>query len=183
MTAPEHGWTSAQTLAGFAIVAALLAAFVTLEQRVRHPLVRLGIFKSGSLVRANLGAVGVFGSYVEEHLERCLRRGDAAFRYRHHTARAIRCRVDSYGAELILADGSGVRADRVVLALGNPPPRTLPALASSSLAAGREYFTSAWSDGALARPERDLPVLLIGSGLTAVDALLAITSTGYTGSF
>ncbi len=64
VTAPEHGWTSAQTLAGFAIVAALLATFVTLEQRVKHPLVRLGIFKSGSLVRANLGAVGVFGSYV-----------------------------------------------------------------------------------------------------------------------
>lgn len=64
VTAPEHGWASVQTLAGFAIVAILLATFVAIERRVRHPLVRLGIFRNGSLVRANLGAVGVFGCYV-----------------------------------------------------------------------------------------------------------------------
>lgn len=64
VTAPEHGWASAQTLIGFATSAALLATFVALERRVKHPLVRLGIFRSGSLVRANVGAVAVFGSYV-----------------------------------------------------------------------------------------------------------------------
>ncbi|HST38960.1 MAG TPA: MFS transporter [Conexibacter sp.] len=64
VTAPEDGWTSAQTLGGFAIAAVLLATFVWIERRVRHPLVRLGIFNSSSLVRANLGAVGVFGCYV-----------------------------------------------------------------------------------------------------------------------
>jgi MFS family permease len=64
VVAPENGWTSVQTLAGFAIAAVLLATFVAIERRVRHPLVRLGIFRSSSLVRANLGAVGVFGCYV-----------------------------------------------------------------------------------------------------------------------
>ena len=64
VTAPENGWTSVETLAGFGIAAILLATFVAIETRVRHPLVRLGIFRSGTLVRANVGAVGVFGCYV-----------------------------------------------------------------------------------------------------------------------
>ncbi|MDO8214026.1 MFS transporter [Conexibacter sp. CPCC 206217] len=64
VTAPEHGWTSVQTLGGFGIAAVLLATFVAVERRVRHPLVRLGIFSNAALVRANFGAVGVFGCYV-----------------------------------------------------------------------------------------------------------------------
>lgn len=34
------------------------------ELRVKHPLVRLGILRSGPIVRANLGLVILFGSYV-----------------------------------------------------------------------------------------------------------------------
>src|SRR6478735_6085844 len=41
-----------------------LAAFVMVERRTPQPLVRLGIFRSGSLVRANLGAMCLFGAYV-----------------------------------------------------------------------------------------------------------------------
>ena len=42
----------------------LLAAFVAVERRTAQPLVRLGIFRSGPLVRANLGAMCLFGAYV-----------------------------------------------------------------------------------------------------------------------
>ncbi len=42
----------------------LLALFVWLERRVRHPLVRLGILRSAPLARANIGLVILFGSYV-----------------------------------------------------------------------------------------------------------------------
>jgi MFS family permease len=62
--APDQGWTAAPTLGAFAAAAALLAAFVTIEQRSRSPLVRLGILRSGSLVRANLGAMALFGAYI-----------------------------------------------------------------------------------------------------------------------
>ena len=41
-----------------------LAAFVMVERRTPQPLVRLGIFRSGTLVRANLGAMCLFGAYV-----------------------------------------------------------------------------------------------------------------------
>ena len=44
-------------------VAALVAAFVLVESRVKHPLIRLGILRKASLVRASLAIVAVAGSY------------------------------------------------------------------------------------------------------------------------
>jgi MFS family permease len=62
--APDVGWGSGETLISFAIAAALLSAFVAIERRAPQPLVRLGILRSASLRRANLGAMAVFGAYV-----------------------------------------------------------------------------------------------------------------------
>jgi hypothetical protein len=62
--APDAGWASARTLGSFAAAAAILAFFVAHEQRTASPLVRLGILRSGSLVRANLGAMALFGGWV-----------------------------------------------------------------------------------------------------------------------
>jgi EmrB/QacA subfamily drug resistance transporter len=61
--APDAGWASARTLASLAAAAAILAAFVLHEQRTPAPLVRLGILRSGSLVRANLGAMSLIGGW------------------------------------------------------------------------------------------------------------------------
>ncbi len=62
--APQSGWASARTLGSFAGVAVLLAAFGVIERRSADPLLPLGIFRSGSLSRANLCALVLFGSYV-----------------------------------------------------------------------------------------------------------------------
>jgi MFS family permease len=62
--APDVGWGSGETLISFAIAIALLSAFVAIERRAAQPLVRLGILRSASLRRANLGAMAVFGAYV-----------------------------------------------------------------------------------------------------------------------
>jgi len=61
--APDVGWTGGETLAGFAVAALLLAAFVAIERRVERPLVRLGILRSAPLVRANVGAFALAGCY------------------------------------------------------------------------------------------------------------------------
>jgi MFS family permease len=61
--APDKGWGAAITVASFGLVAGLLALFVTIERRSAAPLVRLGILRSGPLVRANLGAMILAGSY------------------------------------------------------------------------------------------------------------------------
>ncbi|MGH2530665.1 MAG: MFS transporter [Thermomicrobiales bacterium] len=61
--APNVGWDSARTIGSLIGVAAILAAFVTIERRSRAPLVRLGILRSGALVRANLGAMTLLGGW------------------------------------------------------------------------------------------------------------------------
>jgi MFS family permease len=64
VSASQAGWASARTLGSFAGVAALLAAFVAVEQRSASPLIRLGVLRSAGQVRANLGGATFFGSYV-----------------------------------------------------------------------------------------------------------------------
>ncbi len=62
--APEAGWSEPATIGAFALVIALLVGFVAIELRSAQPLVRLGILRSGPLVRANLGMAAMFGAYV-----------------------------------------------------------------------------------------------------------------------
>ncbi|MFI6030423.1 MFS transporter [Amycolatopsis magusensis] len=62
--APEIGWASPRTLISFALAIGLLAAFVLIEKRSKHPLLRLGILRSGPLARANLGGALFFGAYI-----------------------------------------------------------------------------------------------------------------------
>ncbi|MFD3705414.1 MFS transporter [Nocardia sp. NPDC058658] len=63
VTAPEVGWASGRTIGSFLAVIALFAAFVVTEKRVKHPLIRLGILRKASLLRASLAIVAVAGSY------------------------------------------------------------------------------------------------------------------------
>jgi MFS family permease len=62
--APQRGWTAALTVGGFVVAALLLAAFVAIEQRKAHPLVRLGILRDRRITHANLVALTLFGGYV-----------------------------------------------------------------------------------------------------------------------
>ncbi|XVU24633.1 MFS transporter [Actinoplanes sp. CA-054009] len=64
VSAPDRGWLDPLTVGSFILAAALLAGFVLTENRVRHPLVRLGILRIGSIVRANASMIALMGSYV-----------------------------------------------------------------------------------------------------------------------
>ncbi|WP_460442504.1 MFS transporter [Amycolatopsis stemonae] len=62
--APEVGWAAPRTLITFVVALALLVTFVVIEKRSSHPLLRLGILRSGPLARANLGGALFFGAYI-----------------------------------------------------------------------------------------------------------------------
>jgi EmrB/QacA subfamily drug resistance transporter len=53
--APSAGWGSVRTLTLFAVAGALLASFVLIEARAKAPLMPLRIFRSRTLVAANVG--------------------------------------------------------------------------------------------------------------------------------
>ena len=64
VSAQQAGWGSARTVGSFAAVAMLLGLFAAIERRSRDPLVPFAIFSSRALLRANAGAVTLFGSYI-----------------------------------------------------------------------------------------------------------------------
>ena len=55
---PQHGWTSARTILGFAAGAALLALLAVTERRVAHPLLRPALLRSRRRV-GGLAAIGL----------------------------------------------------------------------------------------------------------------------------
>src|SRR3954449_1678388 len=60
--APNHGWSSARSIAGFALAAALFAAFVTWERRTPEPLLDLGLFRNLRFTAASGSVTVVFFS-------------------------------------------------------------------------------------------------------------------------
>ena len=61
--APQHGWGATRTIALLAASAALLAAFVVIENRVKAPLMPLSIFRLRTLAGANAAGLLLGGSF------------------------------------------------------------------------------------------------------------------------
>jgi EmrB/QacA subfamily drug resistance transporter len=51
--APDHGWGSTQTIAGFAVTAALGATFAAWERRTEHPMLDLSLFRNPRFTAAS----------------------------------------------------------------------------------------------------------------------------------
>lgn len=78
---------------------------------------------------------------------------------------------------IALHDDRTIAARNVVRALGNlPPSDPLPLDPAPA-----EYVRDAWARGAAIGLDPDAPVLLIGSGLTALDVAVALRHHGHRG--
>lgn len=114
-----------------------------------------------------------YGRYLREMLEAA--RGDRLTLI-HGQAVGIDTRGD--GACVRLDDGRQVDADVAVLALGNLPPHPPAGLDPEALPPGC-YVADPWA-GDLAAGDGD--VVLLGSGLTAIDAALLLEGQGFAGN-
>ena len=84
------------------------------------------------------------------------------------------------GVALTLAGGATLVTDKVVLALGNFPPGD-PAVENPSFYESERYHGNPWKPGVLEKILETESCLLIGSGLTMVDLLMALQQAGYRG--
>lgn len=84
-------------------------------------------------------------------------------------------------ATVVCANGARIAADRVVLALGNAAPADPPIADGARFYASRRYVRDPWGSGALDGIAAGDPVLLIGSGLTTYDVVLALRARGHVG--
>jgi len=80
---------------------------------------------------------------------------------------------------VLLADGRWIEADAVVLAPGNLKPATPPGIDPEAL--GPLWVDDPWAEGIGEGLGAGDVVLLVGTGLTAVDAALTLEATGFAG--
>jgi uncharacterized NAD(P)/FAD-binding protein YdhS len=113
----------------------------------------------------------LYGEYLEDLLQETIRAGGE---FNHIRAEAIAVGADASGARLTLSNGTAVHARRVVLALGNPASCPAPGLSMQGLE--DRWHLSPWFGDALRVRFPGERVLLLGTGLTAVDSLLALQS-------
>ncbi len=85
------------------------------------------------------------------------------------------------GLAVVLKRGKSVTGSQIVLATGVPSMKKFP-FESPSLLANPHYIRNIWNLSSQNLPFKNKTVLIIGSGLTAVDALLSLKSTGFQGN-
>ncbi len=118
-----------------------------------------------------------YGQYLREVLIDTL--GSTHGRLMIRGDNVIDCVETGQGVEARLANGGRVAGRAAVLALGNFPPR-LPACLAG-LPPGLA-MADPWAPGALDGLDPDDPVLLVGTGLTAVDLILTLDHAGHRGA-
>ncbi|WP_165186096.1 FAD/NAD(P)-binding protein [Caulobacter soli] len=116
---------------------------------------------------------GDYGRYLQGMLSSFAGSPEAAGRLMITPDEITAIAPDGDGWTLTCAMGRTISADAVVLALGNPPPRA-PEAVGPDLEASNLYVADPWRWSVDTAPEGEGPILLLGSGLTMIDAALSL---------
>ncbi len=124
----------------------------------------------------------VFGDYVRAELARAVSRAAPLVSLEHVAAEATDLRRRGGRVELGLSSGHALIADHVVLAVGAVPSRPdIPI--DPAVAASPRYIADPWTLEAFERIPRTGRVLLLGTGLTMLDALVTLERRGFAGRY
>lgn len=120
-----------------------------------------------------------YGDYVNALVTEQLTEGKGnPNRLRHVRSRAVDIERKATHYFLILEDGSRIKADYVVLALGNLVGKK-PSWLSGINVSDKAYIHDPWDTKAVDSVGSDEDVLLVGSGLTAIDKIIELKSKGH----
>jgi len=117
----------------------------------------------------------LFGDFVQAQIAALIQAArQQGQSFKVHRASAVAVTMAAHhGYAIALADGQTIEADNVVLALGALPPRPLRSVTGEALAGGA-YQLDPWANDEHRKSPRR--VLVIGTGLTAVDTLLSAST-------
>ncbi len=122
-----------------------------------------------------------YGEYLEWVLEEAVSRAASNVEIELRRGDVTGVSLEDGGARVAVR-GEGLTCDRIVLALGNLSPRD--PIGSASLDGDARYVRDPWAPQAFdAIPKSSNPIVLVGSGLTMVDAALALRDAGHTAGF
>jgi len=114
-----------------------------------------------------------YAQYLQSALADAVPRAADGVRFEHVRSGAVELRRNDDSWTITTEDGRALGASHVVLAMGNAP--------AQSPADGDADAVSAWSWDALDEVPKDADLLLVGTGLTAIDVCLALDERGHRG--
>lgn len=121
----------------------------------------------------------IYGRYVRDELARVAAGAGARVTLEHVASTATDLAVEDGGVRVETADGRAVVADHAVLALGIFQSR--PAFVRDPGRLGGRYVQNPWDLDAYRQFRGDGTVVVIGAGLTMVDAVISLENAGFTG--
>ncbi|NMX59316.1 MULTISPECIES: FAD/NAD(P)-binding protein [unclassified Pseudomonas] len=119
---------------------------------------------------------GIFGVYAQQRLAEA--KALSASTVEHIRAEVVDLQVDADSTRLTLDNGQQLRGAQAVLATGMFPAARTPQTESSGLNAAA---VDPWDVKAMRQIEPQSTVLIIGSGLTMVDAVVSLEQAGHRG--
>ena len=122
-----------------------------------------------------------FGRYLAETLAQHADWAETSSRISHLRASATDAAFGGGPVRVLTDDGREIAADRVVIATGNPTPR-LPASIPRPWAQDHRLIENPFEPGRLKAAAPDAEVLVVGAGLTALDALSTLLAQGHRGA-
>jgi uncharacterized NAD(P)/FAD-binding protein YdhS len=124
----------------------------------------------------------VYGDYLRSLALHYTRPADrhCQVEFDHIEAEAISLTPAGGGWTVHLGDGSSLHADKVVLACGNEPPASLPG--AEALSGHPAWCPNPWTDWQGRLPPAGESILLLGTGLTTVDAIVTLCRLNWQGA-
>ncbi|WP_168232145.1 FAD/NAD(P)-binding protein [Pseudomonas veronii] len=119
---------------------------------------------------------GIFGLYAQQRLAEA--KAFSASTVEHIRAEVVDLQVEDEGVLLTLDNGQQLRGAQAVLATGMFPAARTPQTESSGLNAAA---VDPWDVQAMTQIDPQAPVLIIGSGLTMVDAVVSLEQARHRG--
>ncbi|MBD2213225.1 FAD/NAD(P)-binding protein [Nostoc linckia FACHB-104] len=121
----------------------------------------------------------VYGDYIQGILNEAEANAPTHVSLERICDEAIAIETTTYNTEIQLSSGKSLHVQKVVLALGNFPaslPQSIAALGNN-----HPNVKDAWSTDAISNLRPDDSILLVGTGLTMVDAVVALNQQGFRG--
>ena len=120
----------------------------------------------------------VYGAYLDELFATAA--AEAGDRLQVVRGQAVGVTQTAYCEEVRLASGETLNSDLVILSIGNLPPN-VPVALTADLPNG-VYVPDPWGGDIAGGLTDEDQVLLIGTGLTAIDAALTLRASGFQGT-
>jgi uncharacterized NAD(P)/FAD-binding protein YdhS len=122
----------------------------------------------------------IYGKYLKELFENTLKELPANITLKIIEDEVTDVIPSETGSDIILKNGDPLKADKVILALGNFGPDH-PRIKNTGFYSSKKYFSNPWKKDTVEDLNDKDKILIIGTGLTMVDNVLSLLEKGFQG--